>query len=60
MQIQLTSKGKILQNACNEFNTINKFRIIKRYKLLKLIRSLIDPVHLEGAHSVLFTLIKIK
>jgi len=46
-----------LQNIIEEYHTTNKFRLIKRYRLMKKIRLLIDPVHLKGIHSILYTII---
>ena len=46
-----------LQKVIKEYNNTNKINIVKRYRLQRELRSLIDPVHLIGSHSVLYTII---
>ena len=48
--------NKIL-SVVEQYNKTPKIYLLKRYKLQKKLRSLIDPVHLEGASSILYTII---
>jgi len=55
--IQFTDRGLYLIKLAEDYNSTNKLRLIKRYKLIKEIRSLIDPIHLEGAYSILYNIL---
>jgi len=56
--IQTLKKNKMkLQKVIKEYNNTNKINIVKRYRLQKELRLLIDPVHLIGSHSILYTII---
>ena len=46
-----------LQEIIKEYNNTNRLKIVKRYKLQKELRSLIHPMQLVGAHSILYTII---
>ena len=46
-----------LIKVLNDYNSTNRMNILKRYRLQKKIRSLIDPAHLVGAYSIIYTII---
>lgn len=54
----IIGKEKLRRQLEKEYNNTNKCRILKRYKLQKEMRSLIDPIHLKGAYSILYTILK--
>lgn len=54
---QIIGKEKRRRELAKEYDNTNRLRLLKRYRLMKEMRQCIDSVHLEGAYSILYTIV---